>query len=189
MPTAFAAWGATVGVGAALGPVVGGFLTTNYSWRWAFGINVIVAPLAIVGAMVFISRSRPPARRIPIDVPGAILVASGMFLFVFARVKAPATAGSGPCSRSRSAGRRSARRPRVSITPLVMVLAAVVLFCFYRLERWKERHDRSPLFEFGQLRHRGFRYGLITTSVLAYGSARHVLRAADLPAGRQASLG
>jgi len=57
----------------------------------------------------------------------------------------------------------------VSITPLVMVLAAVVLFCFYRLERWKERHDRSPLFEFGQLRHRGFRYGLITTSVLAMG--------------------
>ena len=50
-----------------------------------------------------------------------------------------------------------------------MVLAAVVLFCFYRLERWKERHDRSPLFEFGQLRHRGFRYGLITTSVLAMG--------------------
>ena len=62
--TAFAAWGATVGVGGALGPVVGGFLTTNYSWRWAFGINVIVAPLAIVGALLFISRSRPPARRI-----------------------------------------------------------------------------------------------------------------------------
>ena len=45
--TAFGAWGATVGVGVALGPVIGGFLTTNYTWRWAFGINVIVAPLAI----------------------------------------------------------------------------------------------------------------------------------------------
>ena len=57
----------------------------------------------------------------------------------------------------------------MSITPLVLVLARGVLFAFYRLERWKERHDRSPLFEFGQLRHRGFRYGLITTSVLAMG--------------------
>ena len=57
----------------------------------------------------------------------------------------------------------------MSITPLVMVLAAVDPLRFYRLERWKERHDRSPLFEFGQLRHRGFRYGLITTSVLAMG--------------------
>ncbi len=57
--TAFAAWGATVGVGVALGPVVGGFLTTNFTWRWAFGINVVVAPLAIAGALAFIARDRP----------------------------------------------------------------------------------------------------------------------------------
>jgi EmrB/QacA subfamily drug resistance transporter len=168
--TAFAAWGATVGVGAALGPVVGGFLTTNYSWRWAFGINVIVAPLAIVGAMVFISRSRPPARRISIDVPGAILVASGMFLFVFALSEGARYGWFRPLQPFTLGGAAIWPDDRaVSITPLVMVLAAVVLFCFYRLERWKERHDRSPLFEFGQLRHRGFRYGLITTSVLAMG--------------------
>jgi MFS family permease len=57
----------------------------------------------------------------------------------------------------------------VSFIPLVMLVALGVLFAFYKLERWKERHDRSPLFEFGQLRHRGFRYGLITTSALAMG--------------------
>jgi len=168
--TAFAAWGATVGVGVALGPIVGGFLTTNYSWRWAFGINVIVAPLAIVGAMVFIDRSRPPARRISIDVPGAILVASGMFLFVFALSEGARYGWFRPLQAFTVGGAAIWPDDRaVSITPLVMVLAAIVLFCFYRLERWKERHDRSPLFEFGQLRHRGFRYGLITTSVLAMG--------------------
>jgi EmrB/QacA subfamily drug resistance transporter len=168
--TAFAAWGATVGVGVALGPIVGGFLTTNYSWRWAFGINVIVAPLAIVGAMVFIDRSRPPARRISIDVPGAILVASGMFLFVFALSEGARYGWFRPLQAFTLGGAAIWPDDRaVSITPLVMVLAAIVLFCFYRLERWKERHDRSPLFEFGQLRHRGFRYGLITTSVLAMG--------------------
>jgi EmrB/QacA subfamily drug resistance transporter len=168
--TAFAAWGATVGVGAALGPVVGGFLTTNYTWRWAFGINVIVAPLAIVGAMLFISRSRPPARRISIDLPGAILVASGMFLFVFALSEGARYGWFDPLQTFTLGGAAIWPDDRaVSIIPLVMVLAAIVLFCFYRLERWKERHDRSPLFEFGQLRHRGFRYGLITTSVLAMG--------------------
>jgi len=168
--TAFAAWGATVGVGVALGPIVGGFLTTNYSWRWAFGINVIVAPLAIVGAMVFIDRSRPPARRISIDVPGAILVASGMFLFVFALSEGARYGWFRPLQAFTVGGAAIWPDDRaVSITPLVMVLAAIVLFCFYRLELWKERHDRSPLFEFGQLRHRGFRYGLITTSVLAMG--------------------
>ena len=45
----------------------------------------------------------------------------------------------------------------------------MILFAFYKLERWKERHDLSPLFEFGELRHRGFRYGLVTSSVLAMG--------------------
>src|SRR6476659_6939036 len=33
---AFAVWGATAGAGVAFGPAIGGFLTTNYSWRWSF---------------------------------------------------------------------------------------------------------------------------------------------------------
>src|SRR5207248_9608581 len=81
---AFAAWGATAGVAAAAGPVVGGFLTTNYSWRWSFRINVIVAPVAIIGAALFMKHGARAARRVRIDVPGALLVALGMFLLVFA---------------------------------------------------------------------------------------------------------
>ena len=59
------------------GPVIGGFLTTNYTWRWAFGINVIVAPLAILGVLLFVRRDEPRRRRISIDVPGACLIAVG----------------------------------------------------------------------------------------------------------------
>src|SRR5438270_3319365 len=81
---AFAAWGATAGVAAAAGPLVGGFLTTNYSWRWSFRINVIIAPLAVIGALLFMKRAgAPPERRPTIDVIGAAMVAVGMFLFVF----------------------------------------------------------------------------------------------------------
>ena len=81
---AFAAWGAVAGSAAGLGPVVGGFLTTDFSWRWAFRINVIIAPLAIVGAMLFVPKSPRSGKREPLDMPGAALIASGMFLLVFA---------------------------------------------------------------------------------------------------------
>jgi EmrB/QacA subfamily drug resistance transporter len=168
--TAFAAWGATVGAGAALGPVVGGFLTTNYTWRWAFGINVIVAPLAILGALLFIRRDRPAAQRISIDVPGACLVAVGLFLFVFALSEGARYGWFRPIDTLTVAGTAVwSQDAGVSFIPVVMFVAVVILFAFYRVERWKERHDRNPLFEFGQLRHRGFRYGLVTTSVLAMG--------------------
>src|SRR5205085_8945606 len=81
--TAFAAWGATAGVAAALGPVIGGFLTTNYSWRWSFRINGIAAPLAVLGALFFMKKAHHAAERLRIDVPGAVLIALGMFLLVF----------------------------------------------------------------------------------------------------------
>jgi EmrB/QacA subfamily drug resistance transporter len=167
--TAFGAWGATVGVGVALGPVLGGFLTTNYTWRWAFGINVIVAPLAIIGALLFVRRDRPVAQRISIDLPGAILVAVGLFLFVFALSEGARYGWFRPLEPFAVAGTEVWPSDGVSFIPIVLLLASAVLFAFYKLERWKERTDRSPLFEFGQLRHRGFRYGLVTTSVLAMG--------------------
>ena len=46
-------WGAAAGAAVAFGPLIGGWLTTDYSWRWAFRINVIVAPAAILGALLF----------------------------------------------------------------------------------------------------------------------------------------
>ena len=169
--TAFALWGATVGVGVALGPVLGGFLTTNFTWRWAFGINVVMTPLAILGAMVFMRRDRRPARRVRIDVPGACPdrrrhVPAG----VRVERRRARTAGSGRSNLSASRGSRCGRPiARCRWFPLVMLVAVLVLFAFVRLERWKERQERDPLFEFGQLRHRSFRYGLCTTSVLAMG--------------------
>ncbi|MCU1361713.1 MAG: major facilitator superfamily 1, partial [Ilumatobacteraceae bacterium] len=50
--------------------------------------------------------------------------------------------------------------------PAVFVLSAALFFVFYVLESRKERRAEDPLFEFGQLRHRGFRIGL-SLSVMA----------------------
>jgi EmrB/QacA subfamily drug resistance transporter len=168
--TAFATWGATAGVAAASGPVVGGFLTAFYSWRWAFRINVVIAPLAIVGAMLFMARSPRSAGRVKVDWPGAALIALGMFSLVFALseggiygwltpIKAFSVAGHVVWPATRS----------VSIIPLFFAIAVAVLVVFAFVERAKERRDGSPLFEFAYLRFKTYRYGLLAGVVLAMG--------------------
>jgi EmrB/QacA subfamily drug resistance transporter len=168
--TAFSAWGATAGAAVAFGPVIGGFLTTNYSWRWAFGINVIVAPLAIGGALVFMSSREQPTQRLHIDALGAGLVAAGMFLLVFALSEGGTYGWWRPIAPFAIAGTVIWPSSRaLSIIPFVFALAGFLLALFVVVERRKERRARDPLFEFSQLRHRTFRYGLVTTAVLAMG--------------------
>ncbi len=57
----------------------------------------------------------------------------------------------------------------VSPVPVVFVASAILLGAFVAVEVRKERAGRDPLFEFGQLRHPGFRYGLLTTAILSLG--------------------
>ncbi len=168
--TAFAMWGATAGAAVAFGPLLGGFLTTNYSWRWAFRINVVVVPLTIIGAMVFMRRSARSSNRERIDVPGALLVAAGMFLLVFSLSQGSTYGWIDPLQTLTVAGRDVwPASLGISVIPVTFVASIVFLTAFVVLERWKEREGTGPLFEFGQLRHLGFRYGLMTTMVLATG--------------------
>jgi len=168
--TAFAAWGAVAGSAAGLGPVLGGYLTSEFSWRWSFRINVIIAPLAIVGALLFIARTERSERREPLDVPGAALIAVGMFLFVFGLSEGGSYGWITPIRRFTVLGHEvwSGSAP-ISVIPLVFGAAACALVSFYRVERARERDQRSPLFEFGLFQHRTFRYGMITTVVVAMG--------------------
>ena len=55
---AFGIWGSVIGGMAALGPLLGGWLTTNLSWRWAFYINLPIGLIAIIGTLVYIRESR-----------------------------------------------------------------------------------------------------------------------------------
>jgi DHA2 family multidrug resistance protein len=52
--SAMALWGMAVMVGPVLGPVLGGWLTENYSWRWVFYINVPLGALAFFGITTFL---------------------------------------------------------------------------------------------------------------------------------------
>jgi MFS family permease len=73
----------TVAVGGgAVGLILGGILTQYLSWRWCMYVNVFIAALAVVGALVYMSEAKPPVRP-RIDIGGTILAGLGLFSLVF----------------------------------------------------------------------------------------------------------
>lgn len=52
-------WGMVVMIGPMLGPILGGYLTDNYSWRFVFYVNVPIGILAVTGMILFLSEDRP----------------------------------------------------------------------------------------------------------------------------------
>jgi DHA2 family multidrug resistance protein len=59
--SAMALFGVSVMVGPVLGPVIGGWLTDHYSWRWVFYINVPLGVLAFAGLSFFLSETKTSA--------------------------------------------------------------------------------------------------------------------------------
>ena len=81
-----AAYGATIGAAYALGPVVGGALTSWLGWRSVFYVNLPLGVLALYGTYVWLRESRHPhARRL--DWPGQLTFSGGLFLLVFALLR------------------------------------------------------------------------------------------------------
>ena len=60
--SAMALFGVSVMVGPVLGPVIGGWLTENISWRWVFYINVPIGALAFAGISVFVKETKLDAQ-------------------------------------------------------------------------------------------------------------------------------
>ena len=78
---ALGAWGATGGFGAAGGVLMGGILTDLLSWEWIFFVNVPVGVVALALSPMLLDESRD-AHGQSHDIPGAVLVTSGLVLLV-----------------------------------------------------------------------------------------------------------
>jgi EmrB/QacA subfamily drug resistance transporter len=84
---AFAVWGGTIGGAAALGPLIGGYLTTYFSWHWAFLINVPIGIIVLIGVIAVVPETRDVLGRKGIDLPGTLLVTLGLVGIVFAVIE------------------------------------------------------------------------------------------------------
>ena len=75
---AFAVYGSTIGGMAAVGPLVGGWLATDVSWRWAFWLNVPFGLLVLAGIMWALPETRDPYAERHLDLVGAVFIGVAM---------------------------------------------------------------------------------------------------------------
>lgn len=80
--TAFAIFGSITGVGAAIGVLLGGFLTEHVSWRWCFFVNVPFAIIALAGVWSLVGESKAHGST-KYDWPGVFLAALGLGSLVY----------------------------------------------------------------------------------------------------------
>ncbi|GAB2785453.1 MFS transporter [Streptomyces daliensis] len=79
---AFGVCGAIAGAGGAVGLLLGGVLTEYLDWRWCLFVNIGFAVVAVIGGAVLLRGGRPDDRP-ELDIPGTILVTTGLFCIVY----------------------------------------------------------------------------------------------------------
>jgi EmrB/QacA subfamily drug resistance transporter len=84
---AFGVWGAVTGLAVAIGPLLGGILTSGLSWRWIFFVNVPIGIIAVVIAVMMVAESRSPQASGP-DWAGFALFTVALASLVYGLIEA-----------------------------------------------------------------------------------------------------
>jgi EmrB/QacA subfamily drug resistance transporter len=83
---AFGVYGGTIGAAVAVGPVIGGVITSGIGWEWIFFVNVPIGIAAVVLTLTQVTESRDPNAR-GVDWLGLVTFSGALFLLVFALVQ------------------------------------------------------------------------------------------------------
>ena len=143
---AFGGISAAGGIGAAMGPLVGGFLTTTISWRASFILQALIVLLIIIQARRIVDPGIQGARP-RLDLVGAGLSAAGLF-FVVAGILATGTYGWSS-----------------AVVWAMVAIGGVILALFFLHIQSRERRGRSPLIATHIFRNRTSNLGLVTQLV------------------------
>jgi len=163
---AFAVWGSTIGGTAALGPLLGGWLTTNFSWRWAFGINLPLGLAVVVGALMFVSESRSDENSGRPDIIGALLSVTGIGALVFGLIEGRTYGWWQAIGEHTLFGFTFGS---MSPIPISFAISAVALAIFWRYESGRNGSGETALLDLSLFRIDSFRNGNIAAAIVSLG--------------------
>ncbi|MGH3077245.1 MAG: MFS transporter [Gaiellaceae bacterium] len=150
-PAAYGLVAAAGAVAVAVGPLIGGFCTTYFSWRWVFAGEVLV-----VLAILLLTRriaDAPVEERPQLDIVGAVLSALGLGLLVFGVLRT----GEWGWIQPKTGGPSWA-----GLSPSIwLVLGGLfVIWVFFRWQARRESHGKEPLVRTAMLRNKQLTGGL-----------------------------
>lgn len=171
---AFAIWGSTVGGMVAVGPLLGGWLATESTWRWAFWINIPFGLLALVGIAKVLDETRDDDIRPGTDVAGILLSTLGLGGLVFGLIE------------GQYYGWWRQDSGALSPVPFSLALGALLLVAFLLVEARRARAGAVTLVDLTLMRFRSLRYGSIAATIVALGEIGLIF---TLPLLLQGALG
>jgi len=134
---AYGVLGGVAGAGIAVGPILGGWATTDFTWRIVFVGEVLVAIGILFGTRMMAEPERAPGKP-TLDWVGSVLSAAGLAVLVFGVLQASNWGWLAP--------RSSPVTPfGFSLTPFVIAAGGVILAAFVSWERRREARGEEPL--------------------------------------------
>jgi EmrB/QacA subfamily drug resistance transporter len=165
---AFAVYGSVIGGMAALGPLLGGWLTTSFSWRLAFLVNLPVGVVALVATLLWVAESRDEHARRGFDAPGFATLSLGLTAVVFALIEGARYGWIAP-KEVLAIGSWTWPLEAVSFIPFVMAGGIALLVAFALIELRRQRAGRFILFDFTLWANPSFRFGNLTATIVSLG--------------------
>ncbi|HEX3095768.1 MAG TPA: MFS transporter, partial [Patescibacteria group bacterium] len=167
---AFGVWGGIAAASSAIGPILGGWLTTNYSWRWGFRINIVVVALVLLGSYLIKENHSLRAEKSKIDFVGIILSSLGLLSLAFGFIQA-STYGWFKVKEQLVLFGHNINLGSLSATPLFLLFGAIVLALFVFWEKNYESKGKTPLLSLHLFQNKQFVAGASTMAVLALGQS------------------
>lgn len=165
----FGIWGSIAGGAAAIGPVIGGWLTTYSSWRWAFRVNVFVALLLVLGS-VMIAEVKDKEEKPTLDLFGVLLSVVGMFSIIFGFIQSSAYGWLRMQETTQLLGITLRQGDLSPVVPFILI-GLTILGLFLIWEDHVSQMGNSPLVSIQLFQNQQFTTGVLITTILGLGQA------------------